>query len=145
MEPEEEAGGPQANLRTEDRVMSWVYDDGGIPDYSNPENLGYCVCRAIAIATQRPVLDIWEEIEKRVPDHAYLDVELTFPYIRELGFKMHGGCRWRDLPTTGRLLVYLSHTRRWGAHLLAVIDGVAHDRINSWRSGKIAAYWLVGG
>ena len=137
--------------------MTWVYDDGEDPSYS-PEFMahrrriaehtwdepgdfpglwGSCVCRAIAIVTQRPFAEIWLELREHgaYPDYSVHD-HVMLPYLEQLGFRRYPGCRWRDLPTIGRVLVNVP------GHLLAVIDGVAHDTFNSWRRGRIEAYWL---
>jgi hypothetical protein len=140
--------------------MTWVYNDGEDLSY-DPEfvalrrrlgeealeapvdfglHLGWggCVCRAIAIATQRPFAEIWLELRARgaSPDCSVHD-RVMLPYlVEQLGFRRYPGCRWRDLPTIGRVLVNVP------GHLLAVIDGVAHDTFNSWRRGRIKWYWL---
>lgn len=137
--------------------MSWVYDDGEDAAYDPefealrrrvgeyvldepadfPTGLGgSCVCRAVAIVTQRPFAEIWLELHERgaSPDYSVQD-RVMLPYLTDLGFQRYPGCRWRDLPT-GRVLVNVP------GHLLAMLGGVVHDTFNSWHRGQIGWYWV---
>ena len=42
--------------------MTWVYDDGGRAEAGYKGSAGDCVCRAIAIATQRPYKEVYDLI-----------------------------------------------------------------------------------
>jgi hypothetical protein len=140
--------------------MTWVYDDGGYANASsafrehekhayeiamedgdvlrssNCWGDGDCVARAISIASCLPYEEVWLDLRRRGAQPGF-GVHWTIwePYLKHLGFIHAPKCRWRDLPATGRLIVCVPR------HLLAVIDGVAHDRFNSWRRGRIEGYW----
>jgi hypothetical protein len=100
---------------------------------------GDCVARAIAIATDKPYREVYDELtalgwceryETYTPD--------AREYINGLGWhwtptraisssrKVH--LRADELPL-GRLIVYVAQ------HLVAVIDGVIHDTYDSSRGG----------
>lgn len=127
-------------MRTE---MPWVYDDGGRMAAGFRGTTGDCVCRAIAIATEKPYKEIYDLINefgkhertgkrKRGKSSARTGVyKGTIRKIMEhLGWEWHPtmlvgqGCKVHliadELPK-GRLVVSLSK------HETAVIDGVIHD------------------
>lgn len=123
--------------------MKWVFDDGGRAEAGFKGRTGDCVCRAIAIATQRPYKEIYnlinelaksERIGKRksgvssAREGVYKTTEDKV--MKLLGWKwvptmlVGKGCKVHlqedELPK-GRLVVRLSK------HSTAVIDGVIHD------------------
>lgn len=123
--------------------MEWVYDDGGRAEAGFKGKTGDCVCRAIAIATERPYREVYdlineygkrERITKRKPTKSSARTGVYKETIRKvmeaLGWVWHPtmmigqGCKVHlsedELPT-GRLVVNLSK------HTTAVIDGVIHD------------------
>ena len=123
--------------------MKWVYDDGGRADAGFKGRTGDCVCRSIAIATERPYKEVYDLINeyakneragkrkkgkssartgvykntiKKVMKH--YGWEWTPTMLIGQGCKVH--LQEDELPN-GRLVVNLSK------HLTAVIDGVIHD------------------
>ena len=136
--------------------MEWVYDDGGRSRYFKAENVGDCVCRAIAIATNKDYKEVYDDINrmakaeragkrKRGTSSARNGVYKST--IKKL-MKKYGwewvptmqigqGCkvhmRAEELPS-GPLVVSLSK------HSAAVIDGVLHDTYDCTRGGTRCVY-----
>ena len=123
--------------------MKWVFDDGGRAEAGFKGRTGDCVCRAIAIATQRPYKEIYNLInelaksERRGKRKSGVSSARGGVYkttedkvMKLLGWKwiptmlVGKGCKVHlqedELPK-GRLVVSLSR------HFTAVIDGVIHD------------------
>jgi hypothetical protein len=128
-------------------VMTFVYDDGGrkTAGFSGPA--GDCVARAVAIASRRPYLEVYERLAEinqafrgrrrrksakgvRTAAHG-IPMSVAFKrYMGELGFTwvptmfIGQGCKIHlhegELPA-GRLVVSVSR------HLTAVIDGTIRD------------------
>ncbi|MFA6972987.1 MAG: hypothetical protein WC208_16515 [Gallionella sp.] len=135
--------------------MKWVYNDGGRADAGYKGKTGDCVCRAIAIVTEQPyqtVYDTLNEVKgslrqtKRIrKSHSRKGVNRRIyeRYLKTLGWvwtpTMHigQGCkvhlRPEELPS-GRIIARVSH------HLVAVIDGVAHDNHDPTREGDRCVY-----
>lgn len=133
--------------------MEWIYDDGGRAEAGFKGNTGDCVCRAIAIATEKPYKEVYDLINefaksertgkrKRKKSNARTGVyKNTIKKVME-----HYGWTWfptmlvgqgckvhlnaDELPK-GRIVVNLSK------HSVAVIDGVIHDTYNSSDRGCI--------
>lgn len=126
--------------------MEWIYDDGGRAAAGYKGVTGDCVCRAIAIVTERPYREVYDLIKE------YAKRERTgkrktgksnprtgvYPatirkIMRDLGWewiptmRIGQGCkvhlRADELPA-GRIMVTVSK------HETAVIDGVIHDIYN---------------
>lgn len=136
--------------------MEWVYDDGGRGKYFKAENVGDCVCRAIAIATQKDYREVYGDINrlakaeragkcKRGKSSARNGV------YRETVCKLMESYGWRWVPTmkigqgctvhmradelpSGRLVVRLSK------HMTAVVDGVCRDTYDPSRDGTRCVY-----
>lgn len=129
--------------------MQFIYDDGGRAAAGFKGVCGDCVCRAIAIATGKPYLEVYnslkelakkERVGKRkrgkssVRDGVYKDT--YHKYMQSIGWRwvptmrIGSGCKVHlhdgELPL-GRLVVCVSR------HLTAVIDGVIHDIHNPQR------------
>lgn len=123
--------------------MEWVFDDGGRAAAGFKGKTGDCVCRAIAIAAEKPYKEVYDLINdyakkerkgsrKRGVSNARTGVypTTTRKIMQQLGWKwiptmsIGTGCRVHlnaeELPK-GRIVAKLSH------HLVAVIDGVIHD------------------
>lgn len=135
----------------------FIYDDGGRAAAGFRGDAGDCVTRAIAIASQRPYIDIYNEINalsraterrgarKRGISSARNGVfkETTRRYLDCMGWKftptmgIGTGCKVHlkaeELPA-GRLIVSVSK------HIVAVIDGVIHDTYDPSRDGTRCAY-----
>ena len=139
--------------------MDWVYDDGGRSGYFKAENVGDCVCRAIAIATGKDYKQVYDDINrlakgertgkrKRGRSSARNGVYkgTIKKLMAEYGWEWHPtmqvgqGCKVHltasELPS-GRLLVSVSK------HETAVIDGVLHDTYDCSRDGTrcVYGYW----
>lgn len=135
--------------------MPWIYDDGGRAAAGRKGTARDCVCRAIAIATGTPYARVYDEINlaaqrerPRAGKRSSARVGVAKPTIRRylagLGWEwiptmaLGSGCRVHlrsdDLPRAGRLVVAVSR------HLVAVIDGVAHDTHDPSRGGSRCVY-----
>jgi hypothetical protein len=140
-------------------ALHFVYDDGGRKAAGFKGTTGDCVCRAIAIATQRPYTEVYNELnevskKERVPRRARsrssartgMHKKTTRAYLTELGWKwtptMFIGqgtkvhLKAGELPNKP-LIVQLSK------HMVAVIYGAIHDLSNPSRGGTrcVYGYW----
>lgn len=147
--------------------MKFVYDDGGRKDAGRRGLTRDCVCRAIAIATERPYKEIYEELNDLCYQLRYGRNQLAYSiamgrkysaregvptkvirsYFDSIGWNwtptmgIGTGCkvhlRDNEIPMTGRIVVNLSR------HLCAVIDGVIHDNHDPSRGGTrcVYGYW----
>jgi hypothetical protein len=142
--------------------MKFVYDDGGRAAAGFKGKAGDCVCRAIAIATNKPYREVYsvmknalhnyasahrDRVAKRIPFQPTprygMPAAVYKPHLLAIGWKwiptMHigSGCRIHlradELPA-GRLIVSVSR------HLVAVIDGVIHDIYDCSRDGTRCVY-----
>lgn len=129
--------------------MKWTYNDGGRAAAGFKGEAGDCVCRAIAIATEKPYREIYDLINSMVKDKKSESARkgVKIPTIRKvmdsLGWKwiptmrVGQGCRVHlrpeELPK-GRLVVSVSR------HETAVIDGVIHDTFDPSRDGFRCVY-----
>jgi len=143
--------------------MEWVYNDGGRAEAGFKGTTGDCVCRAIAIATERPYREVYDLINefakgertgkrKKGKSSARTGVyPATIRKVMEyLGWVWHPtmqigqGCKVHlcaeELPK-GRLVVSVSR------HETAVIDGVLHDIYDCTREGTrcVYGYYMKGG
>lgn len=136
-------------------IFVMQFDDGGRAAAGYKASAGDCVCRAIAIATQRPYKEIYDLIiefskkerpsKRRKRSHPSTGVQHpTINRIMEhLGWrwkptmKIDSGCKVHlkaeELPP-GRLVVKCSK------HIVAVIDGVIHDIYDPGREGTRCVY-----
>lgn len=138
----------------------WTHNDGGRAAAGYKGKTGDCVCRAIAIATERPYQEVYELIEqfaareratkkrrgKKSSPRTGVFKPTTRRVIESLGWvwtptmQVGQGCkvhlRADELPK-GRLIVSVSR------HLTAVIDGVIHDTYDCSRGGTrcVYGYW----
>lgn len=139
-------------------TMKWIQDDGGriAAGYANSNR--DCVCRAIAIATRLPYMEVFDLINReakheRKPRHYHgwtrsnARTGVAKPTIRRVmatlgwhwtptmgigtGCKVH--LREDELPM-GRLIVSVSK------HLVAVIDGTVYDTHDPSRYGNRCVY-----
>lgn len=142
--------------------MKWKSDDGGRQAAGFKGKTGDCVTRAIAIATGLPYREVYDRInavaktERRTKRRKNKSSARTGVHrvtydklLVELGWtwtptmKIGQGCkvhlREDELPP-GRLIVSVSR------HLVAVIDGVAHDTSDPTRGGSRCVYgfWKKG-
>lgn len=137
-------------------AMQFIYDDGGRAAAGYTGRAGDCVCRAIAIATERPYQEVYDALNllgksertgkrKRGTSAARNGVykQSYRPYLESLGWKwtptmrIGSGCKVHladgELPP-GRLVIVVSR------HLVAVIDGVIYDTHNPQRAAGRCVY-----
>ena len=137
--------------------MDWRFDDGGRKEAGYKGIVGDCVCRAIAIATERPYKEVYDELNelakrerrsKKGKSSAREGVrrQTIRKYLESLGWKwtptmfIGSGCRAHlkadELPK-GVIIVSLSK------HIAAVKDGVIHDLSDCSRDGTrcVYGYW----
>lgn len=136
--------------------MNWVNDDGGRAASGFRGTTGDCVCRAIAIATERPYIEVYNDLNawgarerksarRRGKSSARTGVykPTIRRYMESLGWtwtptmQIGSGTtvhlKADELPA-GRLVVTVSK------HSVAVIDGVIHDIFDPSRDGRRAVY-----
>lgn len=136
--------------------MKFIYDDGGRAEAGFKGTTGDCVCRAIAIATQRPYKEVYDLINeygkrertgkrKRGISNARTGVykDTIRKVMEHYGWKwvptmqIGRGCsvhlKAEELPA-GRLVVNVSK------HSVAVIDGVIHDTYDCSRDESRCVY-----
>ena len=136
--------------------MKFVYNDGGREAAGFKGAVGDCVCRAIAIATERPYKEVYDLIneygkKERMGKHqrsrssarngVYIKTERKI--MQDLGWEwvptmlVGQGCKVHltdgELPK-GRLVVSVSR------HATCVIDGVIHDTYDCSREGNRCVY-----
>lgn len=154
---------PFLNSRKSSKELGFELNDGGRKAAGFKGGAGDCVVRAIAIATQLPYLQIYQELGHANATYAdnrndklarRLNAKGPSPrngnhrnvfhnYIIDHGFewvptmRIGGGCqvhlRADEIPS-GILIVKVSK------HLTAVIDGSIHDTHNPSRSGGRCVY-----
>lgn len=136
--------------------MNWMFNDGGREAAGFKGKTGDCVCRAIAIAAERPYKEVYDLINqfaksertgtrKRGKSNARTGVykncirkvmeHYGFTWVPTMqigsGAKVH--LRADELPK-GRLVVNVSK------HSTAVIDGVINDTYDCSRDGTRCVY-----
>ena len=138
--------------------MKIQYNDGGraAEGFRLKKHCGDCVCRAIAIATQRPYSEIYDLIlhyaeyerigkrKRKLSDpekgvgrytHSRVMSLLGWEWVPTMGIGT--GCKVHldadELPA-GRIVVYVSH------HFTAVVDGVINDTYDPSRGGTRCVY-----
>jgi len=140
--------------------MDWIEDDGGRAEAGYKGHAGDCVTRSIAIATEQPYKDVYDELNwlakkerprngkgrsssrdgvHRVTYHRYM-LALGWFWVPTMfigsGCKVH--LRDDELPG-GNLVVRVSK------HITAVKDGVIHDMHDPQRDGTRAVYGYYHG
>lgn len=146
-----------------EQQLSFAYNDGGRDETGFRGNVGDCVVRAIAIATEKPYSEVYQELKQRNKDYAETRRtkkakilkkkggsprdgnfrEVYEDYLKSLGWTFTAtmgfgtGCKVRmlknELPS-GRIICRLSR------HLSAVIDGEINDTHNPSRGGTRCVY-----
>lgn len=133
-----------------------IIDDGGREAAGFKGKTGDCVCRAIAIATERPYPEVYDLINKygareRITERKRkkssardgVFTATTRKVLAELGWewvpvmKIGTGCTMHlnstEIPK-GRIIAKVSR------HLVACIDGVIHDTYDCSRDGSRCVY-----
>lgn len=136
--------------------MKFVYDDGGREAAGFKGKTGDCVCRSIAIATEKPYKEVYDLINKFAKEEKVSKKKKGVSNARTGVYK---DCKkkvmeyygWKWVPTmkfgegckvhlkedelpNGRLVVAVSK------HSVAVIDGVIHDTYDCSRDEKRCVY-----
>lgn len=138
--------------------MKYQHNDGGRADAGRKGSARDCVCRAIAIATGKPYSEVYDALNdsakrerprkggKRSSARTGVKKATIRRYLQGLGWSwtptmsIGSGCkvhlRADELPS-GTLIVSVSR------HMVAVIDGVAHDTFDPRRDGTrcVYGYW----
>jgi len=143
-----------------DHILPWTYDDGGRRAAGFRGDTSDCSTRAVAIATERPYQQVYDELSRIAKAHTErarkrkhgtartgVSMDVLKEYMRSLGWRwiatmtVGGGCTTRlrrdELPVDERLVVRVSK------HLTAVIDGTIHDTHDPGRGGTrcVYGYW----
>lgn len=134
--------------------MKFQFNDGGRAAAGLEGRAKDCVVRAIAIASQRPYMDVLFEI-RHLSDEVHCDgsdaehgvyKEVSRDYLQSHGWKftptmgIGTGCKFHlrdgELPM-GRIICKVTR------HLVAVIDGVIQDTHDCSRGGTrcVYGYW----
>jgi hypothetical protein len=133
----------------------WIYDDGGRKDSGFVGSTGDCVTRAISIATKKPYIEVYNDINKLCNSNQFRKVKgnsssrtgvykrVYKKYLEDFGFKwkplmlIGQGCKVHlkadELPK-GTIICSVSK------HLVTVIDGVIHDTHDCSRNGTRCVY-----
>lgn len=139
--------------------MKFTYDDGGRAAAGYKGNTGDCVCRAIAIASQLPYQYVYDLLNgmgatehtsknrlskssartgvyKQTRSKLLIEMGWTWTPTMLIGSGCKVHLRSDELPS-GRLIVSVSR------HMVAVVDGVAHDTYDPSRGGSrcVYGYW----
>lgn len=129
--------------------MKWNYNDGGRSAYFKASRVADCVCRAIAIATQRDYKDVYQELKKLLgysPRNGVRKAD-TKKAMKHFGGVWHStmgigkGCQVHlqdgEIPMQGRVVCNLSK------HVTTIIDGVINDTYDPSRNGNrcVYGYW----
>ena len=139
--------------------MEFKYNDGGRRKAGYKGSSGDCAVRAIAIATEKPYQEVYNEInelakiertsrKRKSKSSARNGVykRLFYKYMEKIGWTwiptmfIGSGCKVhmkkKELPL-GRLILNVSK------HYVAVIDGVINDTHNPSRNGTrcVYGYW----
>jgi hypothetical protein len=136
-------------------METFQHNDGGRKEAGFKGDTGDCVCRSIAIATEKPYKEIYDALNKLATgmrqtkkaqkSRARTGVYRTIyqKYLESIGWKwtpimtIGAGCkvhlREDELPK-GRIIARVSK------HLCAVVDGVVHDTHDCSRGGSRCVY-----
>jgi len=141
--------------------VNCIFNDGGRAAAGFAGQTGDCVCRAVAIAAQRPYAEVYAALNHLAQSErprkgrkrsnsrtgVFVQREWFKTYMRSLGFrwvptmKIGSGCKVHlrdgELPA-GRLVVNVSR------HMTAVIDGTVQDTQDPTRNGTrcVYGYWI---
>lgn len=136
---------------TTNKVLAWVYDDGGRSKYFKAQKVGDCVTRAIAIASGRDYKEVYDELFAMAGKSPRDGVSkhIIRKYMQAHGYEWHATMafgtgvtnhlRENEVPMHGAIVCSCS------GHLTAVIDGVVHDTYDPARDGgrAVYGYWIV--
>lgn len=132
-------------------AIKFQYNDGGRSKYFEATNVGDCVVRAIAIATNNDYMAIYNAIAKlgnqtprngvkKSTTRKFIEQQLKWRWVPLMGIGT--GCRVHltnnELPEHGTIIVQLSK------HLACVKDGTLFDTYDCSRDGTrcVYGYWI---
>ena len=121
----------------------WRYDDGGRAQAGYRGSAGDCICRAIAIACERPYAEIyetlnalcrphWKSPRSQTPSARFgMPREIYEPLLLDFGWRYHTLARRelftdKHVPLHGRSIVPLPN-QSFPVHICAVVHGVIRD------------------
>ena len=124
-------------------------NDGGRSQYFKASNVGDCVVRAVAIATERDYKEVYNEIAKLIKYTPREGVKKndTRKVMEHFGGTWHAcmsigtGCKVHlaadEIPMDTRIVCNLS------GHVVAVVNGVINDLYDPSREGTrcVYGYW----
>lgn len=135
--------------------MNFLYNDGGRKNAGYEEQAEDCVCRAIAIATEKPYQEIYDELNNLIKhsrqtkairgsgSRSGINRKIYHSYLTARGWTWYpcmsigSGCKTHlkagELPG-GRIIARLSH------HLVAIINGVINDIFDCSRNETRCVY-----
>jgi len=130
--------------------MKFNYNDGGRSKYFRATNVGDCVTRAIAIATQRDYKEVYNEVAKILGYSPRDGVkhQHTRKVVEHFGGRWTAlmaigtGCKHHlkdgEIPMQGNIICSVS------GHLVAVVNGVINDLTDCSRGGTrcVYGYWM---
>ena len=147
---------PQDGHRQYNAPLKFQPDDGGRAEAGFKGFTGDCVCRSIAIASDRPYREVYDELNvaaqaerprgRNTRSHSRTGVGrgTIKRYLTDRGWRFIAtmgigtGCRVHlaagELPEPGRLIVSLSR------HYTAVWNGVVRDTYDPCRGGSRCVY-----
>jgi hypothetical protein len=126
----------------------YKYSDGGRLEAGYKGKAGDCVTRAISIATGRPYKDIYKllsaqnKIDFGVSSARNGIYKITYErLLKEMGYSWHKApvfvgrkAKTTDMPKDKIVIVRMAH------HIVAVVNGVAHDTYDSTHK-MVYGYW----
>ena len=105
------------------------YTDGGRSKYYTLKDVGDCVVRAIAVATDRDykevVEDTWKFSRKYGCPINWKDVYV--PYLESIGWEKVSSPKFKGKKAKAKDLPKGRYIMRQANHLSALVDGVIHD------------------
>lgn len=129
--------------------MKFIYNDGGRSKYFKANNVGDCSVRAIAIATGKDYLEVYNDLKKLNNGKSCRNgtpKNVDKSYLKSIGWKrtptmlIGQGCTTHlcedELPS-GTLIVQVSK------HLTCIKDKVIYDTYDCSRNGTrcVYGYW----
>ena len=129
--------------------MRFNYNDGGRSKYFHAKNVGDCVCRAIAIATNNDYKEVYDTIRRITKENprnglsknAVKKVCAYYGGVWVATMTIGSGCKVHladgELPN-GRLVCNLS------GHVTCILDGIINDTYDCSREGTrcVYGYWI---
>lgn len=132
--------------------LKFRFNDGGRCKYYKAKNVGDCVTRAIAIATQRDYKEVYDLVKSYmggISPRNGVPQKVTRQLLKDLGYrwvatmKVGEGCKTHlvggEIPMDRTIICKCSR------HLVAVVNGVVNDTYDSTRGGSrcVYGYWII--